>query len=111
MLHDGRHIGHVQAVPIKGGWEIGYHIGAAHAGNGYATEAVKAFLPPIMERLGISRIAGICDAENAVSRRVLEKCGFAPEFAGDKTCRYGYTPFAAGPAAEGDVGIRKGISG
>ena len=24
---EGRHIGHVQAVPLEEGWEIGYHIG------------------------------------------------------------------------------------
>ena len=43
---DGKNIGYVQMVPMEDGtWEIGYHIAKAYTGNGYATEAVKAFLP------------------------------------------------------------------
>ena len=95
-LHDGRHIGHVQAVPYYGDWEAGYHIAKDFTGNGYATEALAAFLPPILERIGISRIYGICRADNIASRRVLEKCGFFLEFCGEgryhgethKICRY-----------------------
>ena len=77
LLKDGINIGYVQAVPIDGGeWEIGYHIGAAFTGNVYGTEAVSAFLPVIMNKLGISEIRGICLSENAASIKVLEKCGF-----------------------------------
>ena len=98
-LNDGRQIGHVQAVPTPHGWEIGYHIGSTHTGNGYATEAVRAFLIPIMGRLGISRLYGSIHADNAASRRVLEKCGFTLEYQGDGTffgmsmhiCRYAYS--------------------
>ncbi|MCL2060055.1 MAG: GNAT family N-acetyltransferase [Oscillospiraceae bacterium] len=75
----GRHIGHIQAVPIESGWEIGYHIAEPFTGNGYATEAIRAFLLPIMRHLGVSKMYGICHAENVASRRVLEKCGFALE--------------------------------
>ena len=98
-LKDGREIGHVQAVPVEdGGWEAGYHIGERYTGKGYATEAVSAFLPEVMKRLGIRRISGICAAENAASRRVMEKCGFTKEFEGKGTyhggereiCRYVY---------------------
>ena len=77
ILHDGQQIGHVQAVPIENGWEVGYHIAKPYTGNGYATEAVSAFLLPIMERLGIARIFAICNASNIASRKVLEKCGFS----------------------------------
>ena len=46
LLTDGTNIGYVQAVPLEDGiWEIGYHIGAKYTCRGYATEAVKAFLP------------------------------------------------------------------
>jgi RimJ/RimL family protein N-acetyltransferase len=76
VLHDGKQIGHVQAVPIENGWEVGYHIAKQYTGNGYATEAVSAFLPPVMERLGIARIFAICGVSNLASRKVLEKCGF-----------------------------------
>ena len=99
LLHDGQYIGHIQAVPFESGWEIGYHIGEAHTGNGYAAEAVGAFLPPIMKQLGILRIIGVCLAENMASRKVMEKCGFVLDFLGDDNyqnewrtiCRYSYT--------------------
>lgn len=83
VLLDGKNIGHVQAAPLKVGWEIGYHIAEEHVGRGYATEAVRAFLPVIMEKMGISSILGKCVAENTASRRVLEKCGFRLEYEGE----------------------------
>lgn len=83
LLKDGSNIGYVQAVPLGDGvWEIGYHIGAAYTKKGYATEAVSAFLPVIMKKLGISKMAGICLADNLASRKVMEKCGFVQEFEG-----------------------------
>jgi RimJ/RimL family protein N-acetyltransferase len=72
----------VEVAPISRGWEIGYHVGKRYTRNGYATEAVKAFLPLIMEQLGLDEIFGICHADNAASRKVLEKCGFFIEFDG-----------------------------
>lgn len=83
LLKDGTNVGYVQAVPLDdGSWEVGYHIGGSYTGRGYATEAVKAFLPVVMRQLGISRIAGICLAENAASVKVMERCGFRLEFEG-----------------------------
>ena len=80
---DRRNTGYVQMVPMEdGNWEIGYHIGAEYTGNGYATEAVKAFLPVMSEQLGIREVYGICLKENAASCRVLEKCGFERLFTG-----------------------------
>ena len=76
LLLDGSQIGHVQAIPVEDGWEVGYHIAKAQTCNGYATEALGNFLPLISERLGIHHIRGICHAENIASRRVMEKCGF-----------------------------------
>lgn len=100
LLKDNTCVGYVQAVPMDDGtWEVGYHIGGAYTKNGYATEAVKAFLPVIMEKLGIDRIAGICVAENLGSIKVMERCGFTKEFEGigpyqgeDRPiCRFSYT--------------------
>ena len=97
---DGTQIGHVQAVPLREGeWEIGYHIGAAYTGNRYASEAVAAFLPVILPRLGIQQIWGICRADNPASQKVLERCGFALQYKGPgrhhgatrEICRYLYT--------------------
>ena len=83
LLNDGTNIGYVQAVPLGGGiWETGYHIGETYTKHGYATEAVKAFMPVIMARIGISKIAGICLTENIASQKVMEKCGFVLEFRG-----------------------------
>ena len=83
LLKDGTYIGYVQAVPLDDGtWEVGYHIGASYTKHGYATEAVKAFLPVIMPRLGLDRIKGICLAENKASAKVMERCGFIKEFEG-----------------------------
>ena len=79
----GENIGYVQIVPIgEGRWEIGYHIAERYTGNGYATEAVKAFLPRMAEQIGIDRVHGICLSANAASKRVLSKCGFEPVFEG-----------------------------
>ena len=97
LLKDGTYIGYVQAVPFDDGtWEIGYHIGADYTKKGYATEAVKAFLPVILPKLGLSRIKGICLADNKASMKVMERCGFTKEFEGDgpyqgnerRICRY-----------------------
>lgn len=44
LLKSGTNIGYVQLVPIEEGFEVGYHIGKDHTKNGYATEALKAFL-------------------------------------------------------------------
>ena len=99
LIKDKTNIGYVQAVPIDGGvWEIGYHIGARYTKQGYATEAVRAFLPVVMKALGIKKMAGICLAENIASQKVMEKCGFVLGFKGignyqgeqKEICRYWY---------------------
>ena len=83
LLKDHTYIGYVQAVPFDDGtWEVGYHIGSGYTKHGYATEAVKAFLPVIMPKLGIERIAGICLADNRASVKVMEHCGFVKEYEG-----------------------------
>jgi len=83
LLKDGTYIGYVQAVPFDDGtWEVGYHIGGNYTKNGYATEAVKAFLPVIMPKLSLSKIAGICLADNKASVKVMERCGFIKESEG-----------------------------
>ena len=76
-------IGYVQLCPIdNGNWEIGYHIAKKYTGNGYATEAVTAFLPVIAKQVNIREIFGICLAENKASLSVMKKCGFENVFSG-----------------------------
>ena len=82
-LKDGTYIGYVQAVPFDDGtWEIGYHIGKNYTKQGYATEAVNAFLPVIMKQIGITEMTGICLADNKASVKVMERCGFAKLYEG-----------------------------
>lgn len=83
LLRDGTYAGYVQLVPLEGGWEVGYHTVRVHTRRGYATEALAAFLPVMMARLGLTEAAGVCDAENTASIRVLEKCGFRRVYEGD----------------------------
>ena len=98
-LKDGTLVGYVQAVPLQEGWEIGYHIGATYTRKGYATEAVKAFLPVVMRKIGVNRILGICLADNIASVKVLERCGFVKQFEGEadyqgeprQVCRFTYS--------------------
>ena len=80
---DSKNIGYVQLCQIDdGSWEIGYHIAKQFTGHGYATEAVKAFLPAMAKKLNIKEVYGICLAENTASVRVLEKCGFVQIYPG-----------------------------
>ena len=99
ILKSGDNIGYVQAIPLgKLSWEIGYHIAKKYTGNGYAAEAVKAFLPVIIEKLNIDIMFGIILRENIASRRVIEKCGFVLEYSGiglyqgqhRNICKYSY---------------------
>ena len=95
---ENKNIGYVQLVPIgEGKWEIGYHVAKAYTRKGYATEAVKAFLPVMAKRVGTSEVYGIWLLENAASGRVLEKCGFQTFFTGE------------GMYHDGDYLISKGV--
>ena len=81
--NERKNIGYVQLCKLdEGTLEIGYHIAKNFTGKGYATEAVKAFLPAIVKKLNIKEVYGICLAENTASVRVLEKCGFVQVFQG-----------------------------
>lgn len=99
LLRDNVNIGYVQAVPLDDGWEIGYHIGKRYTKNGYAVEAVKAFVPVIMKKLGITEMSGVCVVENEASKKVMERAGFVKTFEGigsyqgddREICRYIFT--------------------
>lgn len=82
LLKDETNVGYVQLVPIEEGYEVGYHIGKQYTKNGYATEALKAFLEFMKEEKKLEKVYGICVAENVASRKVLERCGFTKEYEG-----------------------------
>jgi len=76
-LDKNENVGYVQAIPQEdGNWEIGYKIAKKYTGKGYATEALKAFIPVILNKLGISEIWGVSHVDNIASCKVLEKLDF-----------------------------------
>jgi [ribosomal protein S5]-alanine N-acetyltransferase len=66
------------ATPESGGIELVYHIGRAHWGKGYGTEAARACLNYGLAKLRIPRIVALVYPENRSSVRVLEKIGMRP---------------------------------
>jgi ribosomal-protein-alanine N-acetyltransferase len=60
-------------------WEIGYVFNPAYYGKGYATEACKRVLKYGFEELGIHRVIGKCNPENAPSWRLLERLSMRRE--------------------------------
>lgn len=75
-------IGYVEACRIDKGWEVGYHIAMPYTKKGYASEALRAFLPWIMDKLGLNEIYGELLSDNVASAAVLEHCGFTLTFDG-----------------------------
>ena len=77
-LSDGTHIGDLcfKGLNSNGVAEIGYGILEEYQGQGYATEAVKAALTWAFQNPNVTAIEAETDADNAASKRVLEKCGF-----------------------------------
>lgn len=68
--------------------EIGYGIGSAHWGKGYATEAVRRFLAYLFEEKGLKRVCASYFTGNDASRRVMEKCGMAYERFSEREFEY-----------------------
>ena len=62
-------------VPKDGLTEVGYGLNPAFQGNGYMTEALRAFLE-FGKALGIRVVRADTLPDNLRSQRVLEKCGF-----------------------------------
>ena len=59
--------------------EIGWAFDPDHQGNGYATEAVREALRLCFEDLGVRRVVALAFADNAASRRVMERVGMRHE--------------------------------
>lgn len=71
-------LGHVWLSKKNGElWTLCYWIHPAHAGVGFATEAVAAGCKFAFESLGISQVRALIHPANPKSRRVVEKCGFS----------------------------------
>jgi RimJ/RimL family protein N-acetyltransferase len=63
---------------------LGYWIGRPHWGKGYATEAARALVDAWFAYTEADALAASTRTVNPASRRVLEKCGFAPRGTGLK---------------------------
>jgi ribosomal-protein-alanine N-acetyltransferase len=59
-----------------GSAEIGYSLAPDYRGHGYATEAVQGFVQWARTSDEVRRVVAETLADNAASRRVLEKSGF-----------------------------------
>ena len=63
-------------VPADRTVELGYDILAAHRGNGYAEEAVKALCGWAFGRESVYFIRALADEQNGASNHILEKLKF-----------------------------------
>jgi RimJ/RimL family protein N-acetyltransferase len=73
---DGAPIGICSVDLREDGPEIGYWLGVAYWGRGFATEAVRALIDHAFGDLEHETLISGARVNNPASRRVLEKCGF-----------------------------------
>jgi RimJ/RimL family protein N-acetyltransferase len=66
-----------------GAVEVGWRLGSAHWGNGYATEAGHEALRFGFTEVGLDEIVSFCVPQNTRSRRVMERIGLVRDPAGD----------------------------
>lgn len=71
IVMDDRVIGSIVSFVMNGQCEVGYWLGREYWGHGYATQALRAFLPLLPRPL-----FAYVFRQNRRSTRVLEKCGF-----------------------------------
>jgi RimJ/RimL family protein N-acetyltransferase len=62
--------------PRDGVVEIGYGVGEAYRGRGFATQAVALLLAEAFSQRGVSRVLAETSAGNVASQRVVERNGF-----------------------------------
>ncbi|MFF2754708.1 GNAT family N-acetyltransferase [Psychrobacillus sp. NPDC058041] len=91
-------VGHAGIVPQningKNELEIGYWIAKEFWGNGYASEAAKAFIDRGENQLGINRFISLIQSKNQASRKIASKNGMKLEeqvlLKGKDVCIYSY---------------------
>lgn len=84
---------HVGEIGFKGpakehSVEVGYGVLKEHEGKGYASEALKAMTQWAFGQKDVVFIEAEAAPDNAASKRVLEKCGFAPDGTGEEGPRF-----------------------
>jgi len=73
-------VGYFRRAGIPDGVEIGYWIGRDFWGQGYIPEAVNCLLDHLFGQTDCPRVWCSHFVGNEKSKRVIEKCGFRPEF-------------------------------
>ena len=73
---NGAFIGCAALNAVPHGLELGYWIGEAWWGRGYATEAAHALVDHGFRASEVRLVQASCRVINPASRRVIQKCGF-----------------------------------
>ena len=81
VVYEGRVVGHLAVEPdsengLPDVRELGAALSRDVQGRGLMTEAVRAVLARLFAG-GMRQVWACCFADNAASRRMIEKCGFA----------------------------------
>jgi len=76
IICEDRLIGACGIEPRPDGVELGYWLGVAYWGRGFATEAVRAVIDYAFDEFEHEALQAGARVSNPASRRVLEKCGF-----------------------------------
>ena len=71
--------GFVSQAPERHTAEIGYWLGQAYWGKGYAVEAARALMRFGFEQMHLERVEAKCFLENRAGQRVIEKLGMKYE--------------------------------
>ena len=66
----------IQTEPYNRAFELGYRIGEAHQGKGYASEAVKILTKLAFDTYGIDYIQALTSPNNIASQIILIKTGY-----------------------------------
>ncbi|MGX1131198.1 ribosomal-protein-alanine N-acetyltransferase [Streptomyces glaucescens] len=75
---DGHLVGRVNLVDVEdGSAELGYRVGERAAGRGVATAAVRLVCRTAATTYGLRALTAVTTLDNAASRAVLERNGFA----------------------------------
>ena len=74
---DGEAVGWVELRRAGEQAEVSYNVTAELRGQGIAPRALSALLAWAASQIGLRRAYLRCDADNAASQRVAEKCGFS----------------------------------
>lgn len=75
-------MGDIDTHGQAGSAEIGYMLLPQYWGRGYATQIAHKLLAAGFTDMGLSRMFACCNAHNAASERVMQKCGMRLESVG-----------------------------